>query len=449
MKIIMVEKPDSEKIAIGMYYNVGYHDESLENQGILDIINNYISRHGGEHFSENELNSKSGNPNRIKTKQTIETNLDYSYILTPDIKKEQIDSVLHYHSNLITNPPFNPIDLDSIKIDLKDFYKNKKFEGAMDTIYQHILDDSHPYKFSNKSQSIDSINSEKIKDFHSRYFNPSTATLIIIGDISFEEIIKLSIKNFNHIAPANTIPKDPDFSISFEKYYGETIDIKIPNSKLGDATLEIDDDTKIELYVSTAGLFFPLPSSRHPDILVINSFFELLKADYRIRGNFYNNFHEKSNNSLATSYGVNRKLSFSHANILHFNVFIETSTRKMKKYFFEAIDDLGEDGFDQEIIDAYKKNYLLKYFTKETDLDFLKNIGKAEIIYGDYKYFNSTYNTINKLSNDDIKRIIKTYLSKEKVMYYKVSSDKKPWWNPIGSLLYRLIRSYFDLRNLF
>ena len=45
MKIIMVEKPDSEKIAIGMYYNVGHHDEPLEDQGVLDIINSYIDRH--------------------------------------------------------------------------------------------------------------------------------------------------------------------------------------------------------------------------------------------------------------------------------------------------------------------------------------------------------------------------------------------------------------------
>ena len=52
MKVIMVEKPGSEKIAVGMYYNVGYHDEPLEDQGIIDIINSYIDRHGSKYFSK-------------------------------------------------------------------------------------------------------------------------------------------------------------------------------------------------------------------------------------------------------------------------------------------------------------------------------------------------------------------------------------------------------------
>ena len=110
---------------------------------------------------------------------------------------------------------------------------------------------------------------------------------------------------------------------------------------------------------------------------------------------------------------------------------------------------LGEKGFDQKLIDNYRKTYLLDYFSKKTDLDILKDIGDSELTYGDYKYFNSTYNTINALSNDDIKRVIKTYFSKEKVTYYKHSSDKKPWWNPIGSLFYRSIRIILDLGNFF
>jgi predicted Zn-dependent peptidase len=440
----MVEKPDSEMNTIGIYYNVGYHDESLENQGILDIINNYIIRHGGKHFPNDELNSNSKEPNLTNAKQNTKTTLDFTYIITPDIKKEQIDSVLSYHSNIITNPPFNPNDLDSVKIDLKDFYKNRKLNGVMDTLYQHILDVSHPYKFLKRSQNIDKISSKEINDFFSSYFNPSTATLVVIGDISFEEIINLSIKNFNHIPPPNTIPKDPDFSISFEKYYGETVDLKIPNSRLGEATIDFND-RKIELYITQAGLFFPLPSSRHPDILVVNSIFELLKIDNRMRGDFYNNFQEKANNSIYSDFNVVENLSYSNASISHFNVFVKTSTKRMKKHFFKAIDYLEINGFDQEFIDIYRKAYLYRYYTKRTDLDLLKDIGKSEIIYGDYKYFNSSYYAVNELSNDDIKRVIKTYFSKEKVIYYKISTDKKSWYNPIGSLFYRSIRLIFDL----
>lgn len=447
MKVIMVEKPDSEKITIGMYYNVGHHDEPLEDQGVLDIINSYIDRHGGKHFSKDDSNSKSENPNRINTKQSVKTNLDYTYILTPDIEKEQIDSVFYYYSSLITNPPFNPNDLDSIRINLREYYKGKEFIRPGMLFDQGILDESHPYKFSNKSQNIERIGLEKTKDFFSKYFNPSTATLIVIGDISFKEIINLSIKNFNHIAPLNTIPKDPDFSNSFEKHYGKTLSYKVSASELGEEAMLDIDGKKIELYFSMAGLFFPLPSSRHPDIIVINSIFKLLAQDYIMRGDFYNNFHEKANNSVLTDYTLKKNLSFTGAKISHFNVFIGTSIRKMKKHFFKAIDHLGENGFDQEIIDTYRKRYLLNYFTKENDLDLLKEIGNNELTYGDYKNF--TYNTINALSNDDIKRIIKTYFSKEKVIYYKIAMDKKPWWNPIGSLFYRSIRMIFDLGNWF
>ena len=67
----MVEKPDSEKITIGMYYNVGHHDEPLEDQGVLDIINSYIDRHGNKHFSKDDSDSKSENPNLISPGDTV------------------------------------------------------------------------------------------------------------------------------------------------------------------------------------------------------------------------------------------------------------------------------------------------------------------------------------------------------------------------------------------
>ena len=118
LKVIMVDKKDSDKISLGMFYNVGYHDETKESYGSLDIIREYILNYGSENFSKERMNTIFDQSNTKNAWQRTEAKLDYTYILTPDIKKEKIDSVMLYHSSIMPNPAFNSINFDSIKIDV-------------------------------------------------------------------------------------------------------------------------------------------------------------------------------------------------------------------------------------------------------------------------------------------------------------------------------------------
>ena len=57
-------------------------------------------------------------------------------------------------------------------------------------------------------------------------------------------------------------------------------------------------------------------------------------------------------------------------------------------------------------------------------------LGGAEIINGDYHFYNRTYELLEQLTNEDIKRVVNTYLVESNVYVsdWQLNADKKRWY---------------------
>ena len=60
---------------------------------------------------------------------------------------------------------------------------------------------------------------------------------------------------------------------------------------------------------------------------------------------------------------------------------------------------------------------------------------RAELILGDYKYYNRKIELLKELSNDDIMRVVTKYFDNDnmKTMVVSINDNKRSWYTPMVS----------------
>ena len=129
-------------------------------------------------------------------------------------------------------------------------------------------------------------------------------------------------------------------------------------------------------------------------------------------------------------------LGFSSFSIFGMNLFRDGPTKKIKESILETFEDIGENGIDEKLLNNQKKHNLLARYEDGYNYNWLVyQLGKSEIIYGDYRIYNRSIEILNNLSNDDIKRVVKQYVNKDYLEVYELTINKKTWSTPIASFL--------------
>ena len=70
------------------------------------------------------------------------------------------------------------------------------------------------------------------------------------------------------------------------------------------------------------------------------------------------------------------------------------------------VKQVKQNGIDNEILDQYKKSELLDFYQDNYNYANIANrLGRAELINGDYHFYNRSYELLEQLTNEDIKRV--------------------------------------------
>ena len=92
----------------------------------------------------------------------------------------------------------------------------------------------------------------------------------------------------------------------------------------------------------------------------------------------------------------------------------------------------------RELISDYKRGYEYK--------NTAWALGRAELILGDYNHYNRTTKILERLTNDDIKRVVSEYLLNQDIHAVEIIWGKRRWHTPFFNFFSNvIIKSIFQV----
>ena len=109
---------------------------------------------------------------------------------------------------------------------------------------------------------------------------------------------------------------------------------------------------------------------------------------------------------------------------------------KINKQVLSTFKYIGDNGIDNKLLEQYKRLEFLEEYEEYYSYNLIaRRLVRAELILGDYKYYNRKIELLKELSNDDIMRVVTKYFKNDnmKTIVLSINDNKRSWYTPMVS----------------
>ncbi|HVA97429.1 MAG TPA: pitrilysin family protein, partial [Bacteroidia bacterium] len=199
LKVIVHEDKFTELACMNILYDVGARDENPEQTGFAHLFEHLMFGGSINIPSYDEPLQRAGGENNAFTTNDI-TNY---YLTLPAIN---IETAFWLESDRMLSLAFSEKSLEvqrNVVIEeFKQSYLNQPYGDAW-LLMRPLAYKVHPYRWSTIGKEISHIENAKIEDvknFFKKHYVPSNAILVVAGNVTLEQIKKLSDKWFGPIS---------------------------------------------------------------------------------------------------------------------------------------------------------------------------------------------------------------------------------------------------------
>ena len=197
---------NTRMVAINLLYDVGARDESPDCTGFAHLFEHLMF--GGSLYIPDfdTALQKAGGENNAWTSNDI-TNY---YTIVP---RQNVETAFWLESDRMLGLDFSQHSLDVQKAVVMEEFKQRTLNqpyGDIPAIIRELAYREHPYRWPVIGRDISHIEKATLEDVRSFFYNhyaPNNAILAVVGDISFEEALRLSEKWFSPIEKRNIAPR--------------------------------------------------------------------------------------------------------------------------------------------------------------------------------------------------------------------------------------------------
>lgn len=260
---------DTQMVAVNILYKVGARNESPAQTGFAHLFE-HLMFGGSVNIADYDTPLQmAGGENNAYTTNDI-TNY---YITLP---ASNIETAFWLESDRMLSLAFTPESLEvQRKVVMEEFkqrYLNQPY-GDLSHLVADLAYKVHPYRWPTIGLSLDHIANatmDDVKNFFFRFYAPNNAILSVVGNISFEETIRLTEKWFGNIPSRDIdrtpVPQEPPM----QRQRRKTVRRNVPSTLL---------------YMT-----FPIVSRNHPDFPACDMISDVLANGHSSR--FYRNLVE-------------------------------------------------------------------------------------------------------------------------------------------------------------
>ena len=266
----------------------------------------------------------------------------------------------------------------------------------------------HPYHWTpiGFTNDIKNWKIEDIKEFHSTYYQPKNAIILVAGDINAEAVFESAEKYFGKIE--NKIEQIPEIHTTEPKLDGEKRAV-------------IYKESEVEMLA----IAYHIPNFAHSDMVALSAISELLSYGQSSRLQKKLIDEKKLVNSIY-AYPLDLKYPglFLIMAICNENV----DAQKAEKEILAEIEKLKNELISKDEIDKLIINTKAQYIFSLESSSSVANLFSSYLARGDLEPLMKYEEEINNLSKDKIQEIAKKYLNKQNSLTMILRKEDKKWF---------------------
>jgi zinc protease len=406
LQIYSMEDHSSPTVAVQVWYHVGSKDDPDLRSGFAHLFEHMMFK-GNEHLIPDTFEQLTENVGGESNAYTAPDVTVYHEV----VPSNYLEPILWAEAERMSSLALNDTNFNSERDVVKEEYRQRILANPYGEFSLAIDQKSfavHPYKrpgIGNIAE-LDASHLPEVKAFHSTFYRPDNATLIVVGDFKATDLETWTKKYFGPIArPTEKIPR---------------IDVAEPPRKQDGRDVLSSAKAPLPAFALT----YLAPSVRSSDEPALDLAEEILSGGQSSR--LYQ--------SLVYEQQVAQRASFSDdlredLGLLTFRVIVASgkSLPEAEKSLNDQIEKILKDGVTEAELDKAKNRFLTgKLMERETNNGKASALGEAAVIYRDPNHINTDLAKYQAVTAGEIKDILNKYIAgKKKVLIEYLPEAKK------------------------
>ncbi|HBL98153.1 TPA: hypothetical protein DDZ86_00750 [Candidatus Dependentiae bacterium] len=214
LTLLVMPRSDIPKVSLQLWYNVGSKHEGTGTRGLAHLIEHMIFK-GTDKLSESDINVIT---HKLSGVCNAFTSNDYTGYLF-DIPSQHWQEVLPIMADCMSNCSFKQHFLNSeLKAVIQELkmYNDDYLSTLIEKMVSSLFPD-HPYHYPivGFKQDLWSVSRRQLLAFYHQFYGPNNATMVVVGDVDIDEVVRAVEKEFGAIKPLKNL-KRPVLHHSFE-----------------------------------------------------------------------------------------------------------------------------------------------------------------------------------------------------------------------------------------
>ena len=403
LKVILHKDNSDPLVAISTIVHVGSNREKPGKTGFAHFFEHMA-------FTASENTPRGANRLLIPTwggSRNGGTSFDYT-IYYEVVPKDALEKLMWIDSDRL-GFMINTVDAETLEGEIQ-VVKNEKRQRVDNQPYGHssgiiqkaLYPEGHPYSWSviGELEDLQAATIDDVKEFYNEFYGPSNATVVIAGDIEFDETKKLVERWFGEIKPnANTIEKPQVQLVTLSE-----------NKRL----YHLDKYAQLPQLSIT----FPTVEQFSTDSYALNTLGELL-SDGR-NSVFYKEIIE--NQKLAPSasaYNYSSEIAGQFGMSVRANP--NTSLDKVYDAIMQSLENFEENGVSDKDLKRIKAGQETAFYNSiSTNLSKARQLGFYNEYAGDPGFVSKDIENILAVTKEDIMRVYNQYIKNQNAVILSI-----------------------------
>jgi zinc protease len=411
LEIYSIEDHSSPTVAVQVWYHVGSKDDPDGRSGFAHLFEHMMFK-GNEHLTPNtfeELTENVGGENNAYTAPDVTV---YHEV----VPSNYLEPVLWAEAERMSSLALNDANFNSERDVVKEEYRQRILANPYGEFSLAIDQESfaaHPYKRPSIGNitELDAAQLPEVKAFHSTFYRPDNATLVVVGDFKASDLETWTKKYFGPIPkPTTKIPR-----------------VAVVEPPRKEDRHEVLSSAKAPL--PAFAVTYLAPSVRSKDEPALDLADEILSGGQSSR--LYQSLVYEQQVAQRASFDADLREDLG---LLTFRVIVASgkSLPEAEKSLNDQIEKILRDGVTEAELDKAKNRFLTgKLMERETNNGKASALGEAAVIYRDPNHINTDLARYQAVTTSEVKDVLNKYLSgKKKILIEYLPESKKEAGKP-------------------